>query len=80
MSPQFKRVEELHAVKYCNLTVREIYQHSLKIKTNSYAAPFGTVNEYYYDLETSIRLLNDLLMFQCDNDKLKVSKWWKLIS
>lgn len=57
---------------YVQLSVKEVHDHVLKSPEMYYAAPYGNVESYYYNLEDSVYVLNELLLFQNNNDIDKV--------
>lgn len=53
-------------LEYCEKTVEEFYQIYSKIdpKNLIFNAPFGNISDYYYNLKTSVYVLDELLKFQ----------------
>lgn len=72
---------EYIGLEYCEKNVEEFYQIYQKIdpKNLIFNAPFGNIESYYYDLKTSIYVLEELLLFQFHDDKQKVKDFLKML-
>lgn len=63
----FKNIEYLVAIHYLNLQTKDFFYLANKSKS-PYAAPGGNIEDYYYNLSESIILMNNILLFQLDNN------------
>lgn len=61
-------VMNLVRLKYCDMSIQQLHEHVISTNCISYNAFFGNVDSYYYDMEKSVYLLDELLLFQYDND------------
>lgn len=61
-------------VFYNDMTFEEIYHHFLTCEPQHliFNAPFGNIDSYYYSINDSTKILNKLLKFQFNNDKILV--------
>lgn len=65
--------------KICDMSYRELFLKTRVISMNKliYVAPWNTVSEYYYDIEDSVRVLEELLDYQFQKDKFAVYNFLK---
>lgn len=72
-----KAVLDLIKLKYCELSIEEIYDHIMTCDQMYYAATFGNFSEYYYSIEQSIDELENVLLYQFDNNKELIKSFLK---
>uniref|UniRef100_A0A8D8WBT3 Non-capsid protein NS-1 n=1 Tax=Cacopsylla melanoneura TaxID=428564 RepID=A0A8D8WBT3_9HEMI len=58
------------ALEICDMSMTDLFQRYSSLEFNNliFAAPMGNVEDTYYDIEESVRVLEELLLFQFDND------------
>lgn len=68
-SPFFLSVFDVYQQFFVDKTVAEIYTYSTAEKTTLlYGAPTGDVSSYYYSIEESVVILEELLMYQFEGN------------
>ena len=65
----------LYALEINDYSINDYYNYIYKNKDPNrliFNAPNGDINNYYYSLDISIYVLKELLMFQFDDDVIKI--------
>lgn len=75
-SAMVKTISNLIKLKYCELSVEGIYDHVMSCEKMYYAATFGNFSEYYYDVDESIEVLNNILVYQL-KDEVEIKSFLK---
>lgn len=59
------------AISLLDLSMRELYEQYCEIEPTNliFNAPLGNVGDYYYSAEESVKRLENLLLYQCEQDK-----------
>lgn len=63
-NPLLNTCMSLHMINISNWTLEELYSFANKSTILQYNAPNGCLNDYYYNLEDSVFVLDELLKFQ----------------
>ncbi|KAG4077932.1 hypothetical protein HA402_013432 [Bradysia odoriphaga] len=76
-SPIVRAILDVIKLKYCALSIEEIYDHVMSCDLQYYAATFGNFSDLYYSIEQSIDELENVLLYQFDNNTDSVESFLK---
>lgn len=72
---QIKNIIELIQRKYTNSTLSEIIKLHSECKKVYFSATINDFDSYYYDVERSLEIMDNIVHYQNDNDPKKVEKF-----
>lgn len=77
-NPKIDTIMNLVKLIFCDMTTTNYFDYFNSCGTEiTFNAPFGNIEEYYYDLEKSIFLLNEILLFQYNENIVDITNFLK---